>query len=159
MCAESHVLGMWLMTYRNTPDKGNSQTFEGSYSQQCFIQRVGNPKLKDPPQALLTPTIYIYLYYFPTPGGASCPLPCHLRNNDSVWNPALYEGQLGIVHKRNHAWTRLAIRMITCVILKVTLHPSTHVHSILSSPVGFSDPSLSHFSIIFNAKFFFSEKI
>ena len=38
-----------------------------------------------PPQGLLTSAIYSY--YYPT-SRASCPLPCHLKNHESVWNTA-----------------------------------------------------------------------
>ena len=61
----------------------------GMINGQCFIQRVGCPGISHslissfPSPALLTSAIY--LYYFPTPK-ASCPLPFHLRNHDSVWN-------------------------------------------------------------------------
>ena len=41
------------------------------------------PKLQFPPQAL--PTSAIYLYCFPT-SRALCPLPCHIKNHDSVRN-------------------------------------------------------------------------
>ena len=42
-----------------------------------------SPKLKFPPEGLLTSTSN--LYYFPAPR-ASCALPFYLKNHDSVWN-------------------------------------------------------------------------
>ena len=44
-----------------------------------------SPKLKFPPQALLTSAIYLF-----TIPRASCPLPCHLKNHHSVRNTDIY---------------------------------------------------------------------
>ena len=63
-----------------------SLPFDIPLRKQCFIQRVGDlgfptPKLKSPPQALLTSTIY--LCYFPAPRTLYS-LHCHLKNHDCV---------------------------------------------------------------------------
>ena len=58
------------------------------YMYTVFHTEGEEPGISHPPKLKFLPSTFaIYLYYFPTPR-ASCPLPCHLKNHDSVWNIA-----------------------------------------------------------------------